>query len=125
MSRYLGYSHYYFRNDSPLVNFVVNKNPVLLADILEYFIWRNMTDDRKPNIILCHANIEYVLNSQHVYCIQGKLVHAMQMTQSNVAFYEKRFRSMKFESAPENINQHLTIKRCLRLAINKYPNHVF
>lgn len=125
MSQEFGYSHYYFRNDSPLVNYVVNKNPVLLANILEYFIWRNMEDQRKPKIVLCHANIEYVLNSQQLYLTQGKIVHASLMKKSYLNFYEQRFRSMTFESEPENNNQHLTVKRCIRLAMNNFLNYVF
>ncbi len=121
------FSFFYFRNDSPLVDYVVNKNPSLLTNVLEYIIWRNMHDYHTPDkIILCHSNIEYVLNSQMIYLNKkGKLVRPEHLKQSELEFYEKQFQLMQFDSEPINSNKLPTFKRSIRLAMKKPFNHIF
>ena len=116
----IDYTNYYYINDSPLVDYIVNKNPVLLSHVLEYIIWRNEIDMCKPEIVLCHANIEYFLNSQMIYLgTNGELLNPLHLSIDEIKYFEQKFEKMIFFSAPDIICNLPLIKRSVRIA-NKH-----
>ena len=63
------------------VDYIVNKNPVLFSHVLEYIIWRKEIDMCKPEIVFCHANIDYFLNSQMIYLgTNGELLNPLHLS---------------------------------------------
>jgi hypothetical protein len=51
----------------------------------------------KPEIVFCHANIDYFLNSQMIYLgTNGELLNPLHLSIDEIKYFEQKFEKMIF-----------------------------